>query len=68
MYSPHFTVTLKAPQELKDKYPGDWTYTDWDGSTKTTSRATFYGQYSMTAIDTLYLYQAIQHNCFLFYA
>uniref|UniRef100_K1PVK7 Arylsulfatase B n=1 Tax=Magallana gigas TaxID=29159 RepID=K1PVK7_MAGGI len=40
---------LQAPQELKDKYPGDWTYTDWDGSTKTTSRATFYAM--VTAVD-----------------
>lgn len=40
---------LQAPQELKDKYPGDWTYTDLDGSTKTTSRATFYAM--VTAVD-----------------
>lgn len=40
-------ITLKAPQELKDKYPGTWTYTDLDGSTKTTDRSTFYGQCNM---------------------
>ncbi|XP_062601834.1 arylsulfatase I-like [Saccostrea cucullata] len=40
---------LLAPQALKDKYPGTWTYTDEDGSTITTERSTFYAM--VTAVD-----------------
>ncbi|XP_022328529.1 arylsulfatase I-like [Crassostrea virginica] len=45
--APH--TPLQAPQELIDKYPGSWTYTDTDGSQKTTDRGTFYAL--VTAVD-----------------
>ncbi|XP_048776294.2 arylsulfatase B-like [Ostrea edulis] len=40
---------LMAPQYLKDKYPGTWTYTDRFGSTVTADRSTFYAM--VTAVD-----------------